>query len=217
MVGPWQVPVADAAVTLSRLRDGFTGEAMAVGERTPVALLDPAAAAASRWRGGDQPSRTRRRSRTSGRSSCPRTGWPPAGHPGEDAGLYDAVRAVGSSCAPPSGSRSRSARTACPCGAVWTDQDGRVHGASPHRISLIVSAFAPGHSTRAAQSHARSFVGICEETDLLVDRPRPRPAQPPGRLSALAQVFETRSGENPPDLDDPSRALRAFFEAIQAL
>ena len=93
MVGPWQVPVADAAVTLMDF-DGYRGEAMAIGERTPLALID-AAGVRREW---PWP----RRSPTSRRRGVARlsdiklsANWmAPAGHPGEDAALYDAVRAV---------------------------------------------------------------------------------------------------------------------------
>jgi len=207
MVGPHQVPVADAGVTLSGF-EGFTGEALAVGERTPVALLDPAAAA--RMAVGESITNIASARIASLSQIKLSANWmAPAGHPGEDAGLYDAVRAVGLELCPalgiaiPVGKDSMSMRT------VWTDQDGDHSVTAP--ISLIVSAFAPVLDARASLTPA--LRGDCEETDLwLIDLGGRR-----NRLgaSALAQVFET-VGENPPDLDDPSQ-LSAFFEAIQRL
>ena len=116
MVGPWQVPVSDVAVTVS---DYFAthGEAMAMGERTPLALLD---AAASRphggRRGGHQHRRGGHRALEDIRLSA---NWMAAcGEPGEDADLYDAVRAVGEELCPalgiaiPVGKDSLSMKTA---------------------------------------------------------------------------------------------------------
>ena len=93
MVGPWQVPVADVAVTLDDF-DGFSGEAMAIGERTPLALID--APASGRMAVGEAMTNiaARRHTRYLPTSSFRRTGWRAAGQPGEDAALYDTVRAV---------------------------------------------------------------------------------------------------------------------------
>ena len=208
MVGPWQVPVADVAVTLSDYR-GTTGEAMALGERTPLALLDAPAsgrmavaeaitniAAAPIARLGDV------------RLSA---NWmAAAGHPGEDARLFDTVRAVGEALCPalgiaiPVGKDSMSMKT------VWQTQSGeRREMAAP--LSLIVSAFAPVTDARSALTpELRTDCGL---TDLvLIDLGEGR-----DRLggSCLAQVFG-QLGNEPPDLDDPT-LLRAFFTAIQAL
>jgi phosphoribosylformylglycinamidine synthase len=207
MVGPWQVPVADAALTCAGL-DGHAGEAMAMGERTPVALLDAAASA-----------RMAIAEAITNIASAPvaRLGdiklsanWmAPAGHPGEDARLYDAVRAAGAELGPalgiaiPVGKDSMSMRT------VW--QDGGEQRSVTAPLSLIVSAFAPVADVRRALTpELRSDAG---ETELLlVDLGRGR-----HRLGAscLAQVYG-RLGAEPPDLDDPA-LLRGFFAAVQAL
>ncbi|MCH2187665.1 phosphoribosylformylglycinamidine synthase, partial [Myxococcota bacterium] len=207
MVGPHQVPVADAGVTLSGF-EGYTGEALAVGERTPVALLDPAAAA--RLAVGEAITNIASARIASLSQIKLSANWmAPAGHPGEDAGLYDAVQAVGLELCPalgiaiPVGKDSMSMRT------VWTDQEGDHSVTAP--ISLIVSAFAPVLDARASLTPA--LRGDYEETDIwLIDLGGRR-----NRLgaSALAQVFET-IGERPPDVDDPTQ-LSAFFEAIQRL
>ena len=207
MVGPHQVPVADAGVTLSGF-EGYTGEALAVGERTPVALLDPAAAA--RLAVGEAITNIASARIASLSQIKLSANWmAPAGHPGEDAGLYDAVQAVGLELCPalgiaiPVGKDSMSMRT------VWSDQEGDHSVTAP--ISLIVSAFAPVLDARASLTPA--LRGDFEETDLwLIDLGGRR-----NRLgaSALAQVFET-VGENPPDVNDPAQ-LSGFFEAIQRL
>ncbi|MGD8862460.1 MAG: phosphoribosylformylglycinamidine synthase, partial [Myxococcales bacterium] len=207
MVGPWQVPVADAAVTVSGF-DAVTGEAMAIGERTPVALLD--AAAAARMAVGEAVTNIASApiediSRI--KLSC---NWmAAAGHPGEDARLYAAVQAVGMELCPalgiavPVGKDSMSMRT------VW-EQDGESQSVTAP-LSLIVSAFAPVvDAGRALTPELRRDAG--DSRLLLVDLGRGR-----NRLggSALAQVFGT-VGEQPADLEAP-QDLVGLFAAVQAL
>ena len=207
MVGPWQVPVADAAVTSAGF-DTFAGEAMAMGERPPLALLD--AAASARMAVGEAITNI---------ASAPvaRLGdvklsanWmAPAGHPGEDARLYDAVRAVGVELAPalgiaiPVGKDSLSMRT------VW-QQDGQTRAVTAP-LSLIVSAFAPVTDVRRALTpELRADAG--DTTLLLIDLGFGK-----NRLggSCLAQVYG-ELGEHPPDLDAPA-SLSGFFAATRAL
>jgi phosphoribosylformylglycinamidine synthase len=207
MVGPWQVPVADACVTLGAF-DGASGEAMAMGERTPVALLDPAAAA--RLALGE--ALLNIASAPIGRLGMVKLScnWmAAAGHPGEDAALYDAVQAVGMELAPqlgiavPVGKDSMSMRT------VW-EQDGQTRSVTAP-LSLIVTAFAPvADARRALTPQLRTDRG--ETALLLVDLGAGR-----GRLgaSALAQVYE-QLGDIPPDLDDPA-LLRALVDCVQQL
>jgi phosphoribosylformylglycinamidine synthase len=225
MVGPWQVPVADAAVTAAAF-DGYAGEAMAMGERAPLALLDAAASA----RMAVAEAITNIASAPIARLSDVKlsANWmAPAGHPGEDARLYDAVRAVGTELCPalgiaiPVGKDSMSMRT------VWQDAapasaEGRAAGQpagdAPARsrsvtapLSLIVSAFAPVTDVRRALTpELRTDLG---ETELLlVDLGRGK-----NRLggSCLAQVFG-QIGDEPPDLDGPA-LLQGLFSAIQSL
>jgi phosphoribosylformylglycinamidine synthase len=209
MVGPWQVPVADAAVTATSF-DVYTGEAMAMGERAPVALLD--AAASARLAVGEAITNI---------ASAPvaklsdiklSANWmAPAGHPGEDARLYDAVRAVGVELCPalgiaiPVGKDSMSMRT------VWEERGEKRSVTAP--LSLIVSAFAPVTDVRRAltpELRAEIEVGYTEL--LLIDLGAGQ-----NRLggSCLTQVFE-QLGAAPPDVDDPRR-LAGFFAAVQEL
>jgi phosphoribosylformylglycinamidine synthase len=212
MVGPWQVPVADAAVTLADF-DGHAGEAMAVGERTPLALLD--AAAAARMAVGEAITNI---------ASAPIAGltdvklsanWmAAAGHPGEDARLYQAVRAVGTEFCPalgiaiPVGKDSMSMRT------VWREGDETRTMTAP--LSLIVSAFAPVTDARRAltpEIGRLQRAGEDMETRLLlVDLGRGW-----NRMggSALAQVYGAL-GEEAPDIAQP-KVLTGFFNAIQHL
>ncbi len=205
MVGPWQVPVADAGVTLVDYVS-YSGEAMALGERAPVAVIAPEASvrlavAEAITNIASVPLDTLSDVRLS-------ANWMAAvGAPGEDAALYDAVRAVGMELCPalgvtiPVGKDSLSMRT------VW--EGGSKAVTSP--LSLVVSAFAPVRDVRGASTPMlRTHRGATAL--LLLDLGRGK-----CRLggSALAQVYSV-TGEQAPDLDDP-RLLKAFFEAIQAL
>ncbi|MBF0270554.1 MAG: phosphoribosylformylglycinamidine synthase [Magnetococcales bacterium] len=207
MVGPWQVPVADAAVTL-RDYQGFAGEAMAMGERTPVALLDPAAAA--RLAVGEALTNLVSAPVQSLEQVKLSANWmAAASHPGEDAALFAAVRAVGLELCPalgvgiPVGKDSLSMKT------VWEEQGSPRSVTSP--VSLIVSAFAVVEDVRGSLTpQLRTDLG---PTDLLlVDLGHGR-----DRLggSAVAQVFR-QMGDEPPDLDDPA-AFKRFFAEIRAL
>jgi phosphoribosylformylglycinamidine synthase len=208
MVGRWQVPVADAAVTATSY-DAVCGEAMAMGERTPVAVLDAAASA----RMAVAEALTNIASAPVGALGRVRlsANWmAAAGAPGEDARLYDAVRAVGAELCPalgvaiPVGKDSMSMRT------VWSGADGRAKSVTAP-LSLIVSAFAPVDDVRRALT-PELRVDLGETALLLVDLGAGK-----DRLggSALAYVHQ-QIGDVPPDLDDPA-ALRGFFAAMQEL
>ena len=214
MVGPWQLPVADCAITLSGF-DGNAGEAMAIGERTPLALLDPAAAA--RMAVGEAitnlcaaPVDSLERVKLS-------ANWmAAAGHPGEDARLYDAVAAVGLELCPsldlsiPVGKDSLSMQ------AQWPD------GKSVSPVSLIVTAFAPVPDVRAQLTPLLSREPDTELWLLGLGAGRQRLGG-----SILAQVHPDWSAAarrggaalpafagDVPDLDEPRR-LRALFELVR--
>jgi phosphoribosylformylglycinamidine synthase len=202
-VGPWQVPVADCAVTLADYR-GHAGEAFAIGERAPLALLD--APASGRMAVGEALTNLASASIKSVSSIKLSANWmAAAGSPGEDAALFDTVRAVALELCPalgvaiPVGKDSLSMRTA------W---DGREVVAP---LSLIVSAFAPVEDARATLTPRLRT--DCGDTELLlIDL-----GQGKNRLggSILAQVFG-QLGDACPDVDDPA-LLKAFFSSIQAL
>jgi len=205
MVGPWQVPVADVAVSLSSY-DGYSGEAMAMGERAPVAVLDAPASgrlavaeAFTNMLAADIRQLTDIRLSANWMAAC--------GEPGEDADLYATVRAVSELCTAlrltiPVGKDSLSMRT------TWRDAGGEHAVIAP--VSLIVSAFAPVQDARAT---------LTPELDL----------SQPSRLllidlgsgknrmggSCWAQVH-LRSGGDPPDLDDPV-LLSQLFAALREL
>jgi phosphoribosylformylglycinamidine synthase len=207
MVGPWQVPVADAAVTCASF-DSFAGEAMALGERTPVALLD--AAASARLAVAEAITNLASADVADLSKIKLSANWmAPAGHPGEDVRLYDAVRAVGTELCPalgiaiPVGKDSMSMRT------VWDDRGETRSVTAP--LSLIITAFAPVVDARVTLTpELRRDTG--ETTLLLIDLGGAK-----NRLGAscLAQVYG-QLGATPPDLDAPER-LRGFFTAVGAL
>ena len=204
MVGPWQVPVADAGVTLTSY-DDYMGEAMAMGERTPLALID--APASGRMAVAEAITNIAScRIATLSHVKLSANWMAAAGQPGEDQALFETVRAVGMELCPalglviPVGKDSMSMHT------QWHDGDRDRSVTAP--LSLIVSAFAPVVDVRACvtpQIHPDDDAEL-----LLIDLGAGR-----NRLggSALALAWNT-IGHEVPDVDDPTR-LAAFFEAIQ--
>ena len=207
LVGPWQVPVSDVAITASGFA-GVTGEAMAMGERTPLASTNaPAsgrmAVAESITNIAAAPIEGLSKVRLS-------ANWmAAAGHPGEDANLFDTVKAVGDELcreigvAIPVGKDSMSMRTR------WEDDNGEHNVVAP--VSLIVTSFAP---VTDVTKHLTPQLRKTEEPSylLLFDL-----GQGKNRLgtSCLAQAY-ARTGGATPDLDD-ARLLKGFFAAIQEL
>ncbi|MBQ8708059.1 MAG: phosphoribosylformylglycinamidine synthase [Succinivibrionaceae bacterium] len=207
MVGPWQVPVADAAVTAASY-DSYYGEAMSMGERAPVALLNYGASA-----------RLAVAEAVTNIACCHigpieriklSANWmAAAGHPGEDAGLYEAVKAVGEELCPalgitvPVGKDSMSMKTS------WQANGQERAVTSP--LSLIVSAFARVEDVRnTVTPQLKTDAG--QTALILVDLGRGR-----GRMgaSSLAQVYR-QLGDAPADLDSPED-LKSFYDAMQFL
>ncbi len=207
MVGRWQVPVADCAVTIADY-DGYAGEAMAMGERTPLALLD--APASGRMAVAEAITNIAAAPIADLSQVVLSANWMAAcGHPGEDAALYDTVRAVGLEFCPALGLAIPVGKDSLSMKTVW-QEDGQERAVTAP-LSLIVSAFAPVTDVRRSLTPALYTGG--EESDLiLVDLGRGK-----NRLggSVLAQVYG-RLGDIPPDTDDPE-ALRLFFAAVQSL
>lgn len=204
MVGPWQVPVADCAVTLVDY-DSRLGEAMAMGERTPTAILSgPAAARMAVAEAVTNlcaaPLRALADIRLSANWMCA------ASEPGEGAALYDSVRAVAMELCPALGIAIPVGKDSMSMQTRWRDDDGEKVMTAP--LSLIVSAFAPvGDVAKTLTPQLQSGEDTCL---VLLDLGRGR-----SRLgaSALAQVYGELGGE-PADLDSPED-LRAFFELLQ--
>jgi len=206
MVGPWQVPVADCAVTAMGF-ETYLGEAYALGERTPLALLD--AAASGRMAVGEALTNlAAARVDALGVVKLSANWMAAAGHGGEDAALFDTVRAVALDFCPqldlaiPVGKDSLSMRTA------WSDSGQSKQVVSP--LSLIVTAFAPCVDVRCTLTpQLRTDAGATQL--LLIDLGAGR-----NRLggSALAQVHG-QTGAVGPDAD--AQLLKRFFSAIQRL
>ena len=207
MVGPWQVPVADVAVTLLGFEE-FRGEAMAMGERTPLALIN--AAASGRMAVGEAITNiAAARIEQIGDIKLSANWMAAAGHPGEDAALYDTVHAVGMELCPqlgisiPVGKDSMSMKTR------WQANGEAREVTAP--LSLIVSAFARVPDAR--KTLTPQLRTDCGETDLfLIDLGAGR-----NRLggSVLAQAY-AQTGDVAADVDEPAR-LRAFFDCVQKL
>ncbi|MGI2259547.1 phosphoribosylformylglycinamidine synthase [Shewanella sp. GXUN23E] len=207
MVGPWQVPVANCAVTAASF-DSYAGEAMSMGERTPLALLDFGASARMavaesimNIAGADIGDLKRIKLSANWMAA--------AGHPGEDAGLYEAVKAVGEELCPelgltiPVGKDSMSMKTA------WQENGEDKSVTAP--LSLVISAFGVVRDIRnTVTPELRSDKGATAL--LLVDL-----ADGKQRLggSCLAQVYG-ELGDATPDLDKPAN-LKGFFNVTQQL
>jgi phosphoribosylformylglycinamidine synthase len=204
MVGPWQVPVADVAVTTL----GYTtyrGEAFAIGERTPIALID--GPASGRMAIGEALTNiAAARINSIGDIKLSANWMAAAGHRGEDAALFDTVKAVGMELCPdlgisiPVGKDSMSMKT------TW--QEGDENKAVTAPLSLIVSAFAPCPDVR--KTLTPQLVADTDTVVLLFDLGHGK-----NRLggSALAQVYK-QVGNTVPDVDDAA-VLKSFFELIQ--
>jgi len=206
MVGPWQVPVADCAVTASGF-EAVTGEAMAMGERTPLALLDaPASGRMAVAEAVLNIAAARIAKLSDIRLSA---NWMAAcGQHDEDARLFDTVKAVGAELCPALGIAIPVGKDSLSMKSVWQDEQGQAQ-AQTAPLSLIVSAFAPVLDVRASLT-PQLKLDAGDTRLVLVDLGCGR-----NRLgaSALAQVYNT-VGDVAPDLDDPQR-LRDAFELIQ--
>ena len=207
LVGPWQVPVSDVAVTAASF-EGYRGEAFAMGERTPVAIHDGPASA--RLAIAEAITNIAAADVAQLRDIRLSANWmAAAGHGNDDYSLYAMVRAVGEELCPalglaiPVGKDSLSMRT------VWQDAGGKPQAVTAP-VSLIVSAFAPVADVRRTLTPelAREPGSALVLIDL---------ANGEQRLggSCLAQTFGHFGGA-PPDLDDPKR-LVAFFAAQREL
>eukprot|EP00123_Amoebidium_parasiticum_P018469 comp24216_c0_seq1/m.44543 comp24216_c0_seq1/g.44543 ORF comp24216_c0_seq1/g.44543 comp24216_c0_seq1/m.44543 type:complete len:1310 (-) comp24216_c0_seq1:310-4239(-) len=211
MVGKWQVPVADVAVTASGYDLTFKGEAMAMGERTPLSILSPGAAA----RMAVCEAVTNIAAAPIDKLSDIRlsANWMAAcGKEGEDAALYEAVRAVGLELCPALGLAIPVGKDSLSMRAKWQDKDGAKEVTSP--VSLIVSAFAPVSDVRATLTP--ELQADCGETVLVLADVSGGQARTGG--SVLAQVYNDMAGldGNAPDIEQPS-ALAGFFATVQSL
>ena len=206
MVGPWQVPVADCAVTLADFK-GFAGEAMALGERTPLATVN--AAASGRMAVSEAITNLLAAPIELDRVKLSANWMAACGEPGEDAALYETVKAVGLALCPalgisiPVGKDSLSMRT------QWKDETGEAKKVTSP-VSLIVTAFATLADVRGTLTPQLNAVD--DSSLILVDLGRGQ-----NRMggSVLAQNLG-QMGDEVPDLDDPQDLVN-LVHAVNAL
>ncbi|GAB4057545.1 phosphoribosylformylglycinamidine synthase [Uliginosibacterium sediminicola] len=206
MVGPWQTPVADVAVTAMSFH-GYTGEAFAMGERTPLACVSPAAS--GRMAIGEAVTNLLAADVAEIGDVKLSANWmAAAGHRGEDARLFETVKAVSEFCIAtglsiPVGKDSLSMRT------TWNEGDQAKAVVSP--LSLIATAFAPVQDIRKTLTPQLKIEAGVETELVLIDLGKQK-----HRLggSILAQAYNS-VGEHAPDID--AATLTAFFKGISAL
>lgn len=193
MVGPWQVPVADCAVTMADYR-GFRGEAMSIGERTPLAVIN--SPASGRMAVAEAITNLLAAPVELSRIKLSANWMAACGEKGEDAALYDTVKTVGMELCPalgisiPVGKDSLSMRTR------WKDEQGNDKQVSSP-VSLIVSAFATLDDVRGTWTPQLNKE-VKDSVLLLVDLGRRN-----NRLGAsIAAQALGQVGHQVPDLDD---------------
>ena len=207
LIGPWQVPVSDVAITASGY-EGFTGEAMAMGERTPLATLN--APASGRMAVAEAVTNIAAASIEDISKIRLSANWmAAAGHPGEDAKLFDTVKAVGDELCRDLGVAIPVGKDSMSLCSRWQDADGEYAVVAP--VSLIVTAFAPVTDVRR---HLTPQLQSLDEPSYLLLFDLGQGANRMGG-TCLAQTFN-RSGGKTPDVDDPG-LLKRFFGAIQEL
>jgi len=209
MVGPWQLPVADCAVTLADYA-GFRGEAMSMGERTPLAALN--APASGRMAVGEAITNLAAAPIDLPRVKLSANWMAACGEPGEDAALYDTVRAVGLELCPalnvgiPVGKDSLSMRTR------WADANGETQQVTAP-VSLIVSAFAALDDVRGTLTPQ---LQPGDTTLILIDLGRGQRRLAGSILAQTVNQFGSLDEDGVPDLDDPA-LLKSLVAAINEL
>ena len=208
-VGPWQVPVADCAVTLMDYK-GYRGEAMSMGERTPLAVID--APAAAKMAVGEAITNLLAADIRRLEDVKLSANWMAAcGSPGEDAKLYDSVQAIGMDLCPALGISIPVGKDSLSMASAWQEGGQAKKVVSP--VSLIISAFAAVQDVRKTSTpllQLQDESGAALETELiLIDLGRGK-----NRMagSILAQVLN-QSGKSAPNVDYPED-LKALAAAI---
>ena len=212
MVGPWQVPVADVAVSATSLTPGIkSGEAMAMGERPPLALISPAASA--RMAVAESLLNLAAADLAGGLSRvCCSANWMVAtSHPGEGAALYEALEAVAVDLCPKLGISIPVGKDSTSMKMSWMDGSKRRDVTSP--MSVVISAFAPVQNIHQIWTPILRRPEDVRKTALfLVDLANNRKAL---GGSALAQVFN-QVGNDVPDVHE-AQNLKDFFDAVGKL
>lgn len=217
MVGPWQTPVADVAVTATALAalgtSKVTGEAMSMGEKPTLALISPRASArmavaesllnlaAADIQGG------LKRVKLS-------ANWMAAvNHPGEGAALYEAVHAIGMELCPQLGISIPVGKDSTSMKASWKDPESKEAKSVTAPVTVVISAFAPVENVRNTWTPAlRRYEDVGETILLFVDLAQGKQAM---GGSALAQAFK-QIGHEAPDVRDVD-LITDYFDAISQL
>ena len=206
MIGPWQVPVANCAISLSDY-DGYQGEAMAIGEKTPISIIN--AAAAARMSVGESLTNLLSAYIEDIRDIKLSANWMCAsGHPGEDAKLYEAVKSIGMELCPKLGLTIPVGKDSMSMKSSWNENGNEKSVTAP--LSLIISAFS---KTPDVRQQVTPLLNTEIESKLfLIDLGFGK-----NRMggSSLAQVFN-QIGNKAPDLDDPI-LFSEFFKLINSL
>lgn len=207
MVGPWQIPVANCAVTAAGF-ETYHGEAMAMGERTPIALLD--AAASANMAVGEAITNIAATNIGDIKRIKLSANWMAStGEASEDEALYAAVEAVGEKLCPALGLTIPVGKDSMSMQTRWTDNNGEAKTvASP--LSLVISAFARVEDVR--KTITPQLQSAPDSKLLLIDL-----GEGKNRLgaTALGQVYN-QLGDVPADVNSPEK-LKAFFDFIQQL
>jgi phosphoribosylformylglycinamidine synthase len=197
MVGPWQVPVADCAVTLADYQ-GFQGEAMSMGERTPLASVN--AAASGRMAVAEAITNLLAAPIELDRVKLSANWMAACGEPGEDAALYETVKAIGLELCPALGISIPVGKDSLSMKTQWSDEGVTHKVTSP--VSLIVSAFASLQDVRGTLTPQLN-AHIADTSLILIDLGH---AQNRMGGSILSQVLN-QSGDRVPDLEAPENLV----------
>ena len=204
MVGPWQVPVADVAVSLSGF-ESFTGEAMAMGERTPLALLN--GPASGRMAIGEALTNIAAAPIENIQDIKLSANWMvPAGEPGENANLYDTCQAIAMELCPALGISIPVGKDSMSMQTIWQDEHQHKVVAP---LSLIISAFAPVTDARRTLTPE-----LQNEADTRLWLLAPETGSSRLGGSIYAQIYQ-QLGDTPPDVNSPDK-LKGLFNFIQA-
>lgn len=214
LVGPWQIPVADVAVTATSLTQGIiTGEATAMGENPSLALISPAASARMavaesmmNLAAADLMGNTERIRLSANWMSA-------SSHPGEGAAIYEAVEAIGMDLCPKLGISIPVGKDSMSMKMKWTDKDTKEAKEVTAPLSVVITAFAPVRDIRKTWTPTlRRLEDVGETVVVYVDLAKGRQAL---GGSALAQVFG-QVGDLGPDVHDV-QLLRDYFDAMEQL
>lgn len=207
MVGPWQVPVADVAVTTSAYT-GLCGEAMSMGERTPLASVN--APASGRMAIGEALTNLCAANiRDLSEVKLSANWMAAAGHEGDDAAMYDTVKAIGMELCPELGIAIPVGKDSMSMKSVWQDESGKLKSVTSP-VSCVITAFAPVDDVTKTVTPELDTKADSELMLLDLSGGKQRLA-----CSILAQVYN-QVGTQTPDVDD-SIILKNGFLALQAL